>query len=101
MVGKETLLRAWEFICTARAMASIYEENRPITKYVHSTSKGHEAIQIATSMHLKTIDYAYPYYRDESMLLAMGMQPYELMLQLLAKADDPFSGEEPTMGIHH
>ncbi len=92
MVGKETLLRAWEFICTARAMASIYEENRPITKYVHSTSKGHEAIQIATSMHLKTIDYAYPYYRDESMLLAMGMKPYELMLQLLAKADDPFSG---------
>lgn len=92
MVGKETLLRAWDLICTARAMASIYEENRPITKYVHSTSKGHEAIQIATSMHLKTIDYAYPYYRDESMLLAMGMQPYELMLQLLAKADDPFSG---------
>lgn len=92
MVGKETLLCAWDLICTARAMASIYEENRPITKYVHSTSKGHEAIQIATSMHLKTIDYAYPYYRDESMLLAMGMQPYELMLQLLAKADDPFSG---------
>lgn len=92
MVGNETLLRAWDLICTARSMASIYEENRPITKYVHSTSKGHEAIQIATSMHLKTIDYAYPYYRDESMLLAMGMQPYELMLQLLAKADDPFSG---------
>lgn len=92
MVGKETLLRAWDLICTARAMANIYEENRAITKYVHSTSKGHEAIQIATSMHLKTIDYAYPYYRDESMLLAMGMQPYELMLQLLAKADDPFSG---------
>jgi len=84
MVGKETLLKAWELIGTARAMASIYEENRSITKYVHSTSKGHEAIQIATSMHLKTIDYAYPYYRDESMLLAMGMQPYELMLQLLA-----------------
>ncbi len=92
MVGKETLLKAWELIGTARAMASIYEENRSITKYVHSTSKGHEAIQIATSMHLKTIDYAYPYYRDESMLLAMGMQPYELMLQLLAKAEDPFSG---------
>jgi 2-oxoisovalerate dehydrogenase E1 component len=43
-------------------------------------------------MHLKSIDFAYPYYRDESMLLAMGMQPYELMLQLLAKAEDPFSG---------
>lgn len=92
MVSKETLLKAWDLICTARAMAAIYEQNRLITKYVHSTSKGHEAIQIATAFHLKSIDYAYPYYRDESMLLAMGMQPYELMLQLLAKADDPFSG---------
>ncbi len=79
-------------MCKARAMAAIYEDNRPITKYVHSTSKGHEAIQIAAGFLLKSIDYAAPYYRDESMLLAMGMQPYELMLQLLAKADDPFSG---------
>jgi 2-oxoisovalerate dehydrogenase E1 component len=92
MVGKDILLKAWELMGTARAMAAIYEENRPITKYVHSTSKGHEAIQIAAGMLLKSVDYAYPYYRDESILLSMGMQPYELMLQLLAKADDPFSG---------
>jgi 2-oxoisovalerate dehydrogenase E1 component len=92
MVTKDILLKAYTLMCKARAMANIYEENRPITKYVHSTSKGHEAIQIATGFLLKSIDYAAPYYRDESMLLAMGMKPYELMLQLLAKADDPFSG---------
>lgn len=92
MVGKDILLRAWNHMCTSRTMARLYEENRPVTKYVHSTSKGHEAIQLATGYLLKNIDFAYPYYRDESMLLAMGMQPYELMLQLLAKADDPFSG---------
>lgn len=92
MVTKDILLKAYTLMCKARAMANIYEENRPITKYVHSTSKGHEAIQIATGFLLKNIDYAAPYYRDESMLLAMGMKPYELMLQLLAKADDPFSG---------
>lgn len=92
MVSKDILQRAWQLMCTARAMAKIYDDNRPITKYVHSTSKGHEAIQLAAGFHLRNIDYAYPYYRDESMLLAMGMQPYELMLQLLAKADDPFSG---------
>lgn len=73
-------------------MAAVYDENRPITKYVHSTSKGHEAIQLAAGFLLKSVDYAAPYYRDESMLLAMGMTPYELMLQLLAKAEDPFSG---------
>lgn len=92
MVTKEILTRAYTLMCKARCMADIYEENRPITKYVHSTSKGHEAIQLATGFQLKNIDYAAPYYRDESLLLAMGMEPYELMLQLLAKAEDPFSG---------
>ncbi len=76
---------------TARAMAATYEKNRAICKYVHSTSKGHEAIQLATVAHLQPCDYVSPYYRDESMLLGMGFTPYELMLQLLAKADDPFT----------
>lgn len=92
MVTKDILLKAYTLMCKARAMADIYDGNRPICKYVHSTSKGHEAIQIAAGFLLKSYDCAAPYYRDESMLLAMGMQPYELMLQLLAKADDPFSG---------
>jgi 2-oxoisovalerate dehydrogenase E1 component len=92
MVTKEILIRAYTLMCKARAMAAIYDDNRQICKYVHSTSKGHEAIQLAAGFLLKPIDYAAPYYRDESMLLGMGMQPYELMLQLLAKGDDPFSG---------
>ncbi len=79
-------------MCEAAAMAAVYEANRPICKYVHSTSRGHEAIQIATGLQLRPWDYASPYYRDDSMLLAMGFSPYELMLQLLAKAEDPFSG---------
>jgi 2-oxoisovalerate dehydrogenase E1 component len=92
MVKKDILLKAYDLMCQARAMADIYDENRQITQYVHSTSKGHEAIQLAIGFQLKNTDYAAPYYRDESMLLGMGMEPYELMLQLLAKKDDPFSG---------
>lgn len=76
----------------AKAMADIYEENRNITKYVHSTSRGHEAIQLATAYQLTREDWVSPYYRDESLLLGIGFEPYRLMLQLLAKADDPFSG---------
>jgi len=73
-------------------MAETYEANRQITKYVHSTSRGHEAIQLATAFQLKPHDWVSPYYRDESLLLGMGWTPYELMLQLLTKRDDPFSG---------
>lgn len=79
-------------MCTARAMAELYEVNRSICKYVHSTSRGHEAIQLATAFQLKPVDYVSPYYRDESIMLGLGFEPYQLMLQLLAKAGDPFTG---------
>ena len=79
-------------MCQARFMAETYEANRQVCKYVHSTSRGHEAIQLATAFHLLPCDYVSPYYRDESLLLGIGYRPYELMLQLLAKADDPFTG---------
>ncbi|RYZ49113.1 MAG: tungsten formylmethanofuran dehydrogenase, partial [Sphingobacteriales bacterium] len=59
---------------------------------VHSTSLGHEAIQLATAFHLQPQDFVSPYYRDESLLLGLGFEPYQLMLQLLAKAADPFTG---------
>jgi 2-oxoisovalerate dehydrogenase E1 component len=92
-VEMPVLLKAFELMCIARHMATTYDEHRDISnRYVHSTSRGHEAIQIAAGLQLTATDYASPYYRDESMLLAMGITPYELMLQLMAKKDDPFSG---------
>ncbi|MBX2963437.1 MAG: tungsten formylmethanofuran dehydrogenase [Cyclobacteriaceae bacterium] len=92
-VPRQVLLKAYELMCTAKRMAETYDENREVcSKYVHSTSRGHEAIQLAAGLQLKPCDYASLYYRDESVLLALGMEPYELMLQLMAKRDDPFSG---------
>lgn len=86
------LFKAYEHMCWVRAMASTYEANRSVCQYVHSTSRGHEAIQLAAAFNLLPHDFVSPYYRDESLLLGLGFSPYELMLQLLAKADDPFSG---------
>jgi 2-oxoisovalerate dehydrogenase E1 component len=91
-MDKEILLHAYRLKCTAGAMAKVYEENRQICKYVHSTSRGHEAIQLATAFQLLPCDFVSPYYRDESLLLGLGFTPYTLMLQLLAKADDVFTG---------
>lgn len=79
-------------MCQARHMAATYEQHRNICKYVHSTSRGHEAVQLAIAYLLDPADYVSPYYRDESLLLGLGFSPYELMLQLLAKAADPFTG---------
>ncbi len=92
MIAPETLLEAYRLMCTARHMADTYEANRPACKYVHSTSRGHEAIQLAAAFQLLPCDYVSPYYRDESILLGLGFEPYQLMLQLLAKGNDIFTG---------
>lgn len=92
-INTETVLKAYRLMCTARAMSDLYEENAAVTaKYVHACSRGHEAVQIALGLQLKPQDYLSAYYRDDSILLSIGMKPFELMLQLLAKRDDPFSG---------
>jgi 2-oxoisovalerate dehydrogenase E1 component len=92
MTDINLLLKAYRAMSLVKKMAETYENNRPVCKYVHSTSRGHEAIQLATAFQLQPQDYVSPYYRDESMLLGLGFTPYEQMLQLLARADDIFTG---------
>ncbi|MFT7603096.1 MAG: 2-oxoisovalerate dehydrogenase E1 component, partial [Saprospiraceae bacterium] len=92
-INKNTLIEGFRLLCTAKALTDLYEDNfKKVSKYVHATSRGHEAIQIAAAMQLLPQDFAFPYYRDDAMLLGIGMEPYQLMLQLMAKRDDPFSG---------
>src|SRR6187397_2905697 len=92
MLHTDILLKAYELMCITKELAATYELNRQVCKYVHATSRGHEAIQLATAFQLLPCDYVSPYYRDEAMLLGMGFSPYELMLQLLAKGKDIFTG---------
>lgn len=92
MIDTQILLRAYRLMCQVKEMAGTYEANRSICRYVHSTSRGHEAIQLAAAFQLQTIDFVSPYYRDESLISGLGFTPYEQMLQLLAKGGDIFSG---------
>lgn len=92
-LSKDIIQKAYQLMCTAKALTELYEANKEITaKYVHATSRGHEAIQLAVGMQLKPQDFVFPYYRDDSILLGIGIAPFQLMLQLLAKKNDPFSG---------
>ena len=89
----DVLRRAYLLMHTAAEMAALYEAQKTVAaRYVHATARGHEAVQLAAAFLLTGADYAAPYYRDDALLLGMGLRPYELMLQLLAKKDDPFSG---------
>ncbi len=89
----DTLRRAYFLMCATREMDRLYEEKKDVFgRYAHSTSRGHEALQIAAGLQMHPYDYAAPYYRDEALLLAMGIPAGALMRQLLARGDDPFSG---------
>ena len=92
-ISRKVLEKGFKIMAQAKSLTELYDEEfNVVSKYVHATSRGHEAIQIATGLHLKPQDYLCPYYRDDALMLTIGMEPYDMMLQLLAKKDDPFSG---------
>ena len=60
----EALHRAYDLMCTAKAMTDIYEDNKDVaSKYVHATSCGPEAIPIAIGIQPEPQDWVAPYYR--------------------------------------
>jgi 2-oxoisovalerate dehydrogenase E1 component len=54
---------------------------------------GHEALLLGLARSLRAgYDWFFPYYRDRSLVLGLGVSPTEILLQAVGSADDPASG---------
>ena len=61
--------------------------------FFHIGASGHEAAQLAAAKAFESgRDWSYPYYRDLSYMLGMGMTSEDIMTNFLAREDDVNSG---------
>ena len=88
------LIEMFRLMALARALDErMWQLNRQGKAPFVISCQGHEAAQVGAAMALRPKrDWIVPYYRDLAMMLAIGVTPREVMLGLLAKADDPSSG---------
>src|SRR5258708_3384404 len=90
----DLLIRAFRLMYTSRRID--HPEillKRQSRIFFQVSAAGHEAIQVAAGMALRHgHDWIYSYYRDRGLALALGVTPYDMMLQAVGAADDPASG---------
>ena len=91
---KESLLEMyWRMLLSRRLDERAWELHRHRKIAFHLSSIGHEAAQVGAAYALERgKDWVVPYYRDLTLMLALGLTPREYLLSLMARADDPASG---------
>ncbi|MBI4606676.1 MAG: dehydrogenase E1 component subunit alpha/beta [Planctomycetes bacterium] len=93
-LDQASLLRAYRLMLLARSLDEAeLRLKRHQRTFFEISGAGHEAFQAAAALLLRPgHDWFYPYYRDRTLCLGLGVTPVEMLLQAMARANDPSSG---------